>query len=75
MAVISLRLNQKEEKMVNFLSEYFEQDRSSLIKHSLNELYEDIIDKQVINEYEDREKTAKVKFVDANEVIGMINRN
>ena len=46
MAVISLRLNQNEEKMVNFLSNYYEQDKSSLIKYSLKELYEDIIDKQ-----------------------------
>ena len=45
MAVISLRLNQNEEKMVDFLSDYFEQDRSALIKYSLRELYEDLIDK------------------------------
>jgi uncharacterized protein YeeX (DUF496 family) len=55
MAVISLRLNQKEEKMIDFLSDYYEQDRSSLIKYSLKELYEDIIDEQVINEYEKRQ--------------------
>jgi hypothetical protein len=72
MAVISLRLNQTEEKMVNFLSEYYEQDRSSLIKHSLKELYEDIIDKQIIGEYESREKTGKINFVDSNKIINMI---
>ena len=72
MAVISIRLNQNEEKMVKFLSDYYEQDRSALIKHSLKELYEDIIDKQIINEYEAKEKKGKVKFIDSNEILKMI---
>jgi len=59
MAVISLRLNQNEENMVKFLSKYYEQDKSSLIKYSLNELYEDIIDKGIITEYETKEKNGK----------------
>ena len=72
MAVISIRLNQTEEKMVNFLSEYYEQDRSSLIKYSLRELYEDIIDRQVISEYEADEKNGKIRFIDASEVLTML---
>ncbi|MCL1993905.1 MAG: DUF6290 family protein [Spirochaetes bacterium] len=67
MAVISLRLNKEEENMVNFLADYYEQDRSSLIKHSLKELYEDIIDRQTIAEYELKEK--EVKFIDSSEII------
>jgi hypothetical protein len=31
-------------------------DLSSLIKHSLKELYEDIIDREVINDYEKPER-------------------
>jgi hypothetical protein len=73
MAVISLRLNKNEENMVNFLSEYYEQDRSSLLKHSLKELYEDIIDKKVIGEYETREKNGEINFIDSNEIMKMIN--
>jgi hypothetical protein len=72
MAVISLTLNQNEENMVSFLSEYYEQDKSSLIKYSLKELYEDIIDKQVIGEYETQEKNGGVNFVDSNEIMNMI---
>jgi len=72
MAVISLRLNQNEEKMVNFLSDYYEQDKSSLIKYSLKELYEDIIDRQIINEYETKEKKGKINFIDSNEIMNMI---
>jgi hypothetical protein len=72
MAVISLRLNRNEETMVNFLSNYYEQDKSSLIKYSLKELYEDIIDKQIVTEYEKKEKNSEVKFVDSNEIINML---
>jgi tRNA G46 methylase TrmB len=72
MAVISLRLNRNEESMVNFLSNYYEQDKSSLIKYSLKELYEDIIDKQIITEYEKKEKNGGIKFVDSNEIINTL---
>jgi hypothetical protein len=74
MAVISLRLNRNEESMVDFLSNYYEQDKSSLIKYSLKELYEDIIDKQIITEYETKEKNGEVKFVDSNEIINMLQK-
>ena len=74
MAVISLRLNKNEEEMVNFLSDYYEQDKSSLIKHSLKELYEDIIDKQIIGDFEKREKNGKVKFIDSNKIMNMLKR-
>ena len=69
MAIISLRLNKNEEEIVNFLSDYYEQDKSSLIKYSLKELYEDIIDKQIINEFETREKNEEIKFIDSKEII------
>ena len=68
MAVISLRLNRQELEMVNFLSNYYEQDKSSLIKYSLKELYEDIVDRDVINDYEKRENEGKVSFVSADDV-------
>ena len=72
MAVISLRLNKNEESMVNFLSDYYERDRSSLIKYSFKELYEDIIDRQIITEYELKEKKEEATFVDSNEIIKML---
>ena len=72
MAVISLRLNRNEENMVKFLSDYYDQDKSSLIKYSLKELYEDIIDKQIISEYESEEKKSRIKFVDSIDVVKII---
>jgi len=72
MAIISLRLNRNEENMVNFLTNYYEQDKSSLIKYSLKELYEDIVDKQIISEYETSEKNGEVKLVDSNDIKSML---
>jgi hypothetical protein len=72
MAVISLKLSHEEENMVNFLSDFYEQDKKSLIKYSIKELYEDIIDKRFINEYEAKEKSGKVEFVDSSEILKMI---
>ncbi|MCL2381266.1 MAG: DUF6290 family protein [Treponema sp.] len=75
MAVISLRLNEKEESMIEFLSNYYEQDRSALIKYSLKELYEDIIDKEAINEFEAKEKKGEVRFIDSSEIINELFQN
>jgi len=72
MAVISLRLNQNEERMVDFLSDYYEQDKSSLIKYSLKELYEDLVDRQVIDEYEAKESKGEAIFYDSDEIINML---
>ena len=72
MAVISLRLNQNEEKMVDYLSKYFEQDRSALIKYSLRELYEDLTDREIIDEYEKKEKENKIKFYGSDEIMKMM---
>jgi hypothetical protein len=73
MAVVSLRLNRDEEDIVNFLSDFYEQDRSALIKFSLKELYEDIIDRKAISQYEKREKEGKTSFVSADEILKMLN--
>jgi len=72
MAVISLVLNQNEEGMVDFLSDYYERDKSSLIKYSIKELYEDIIDKRTVTEYETKEKNGEVKFVDSDDIMSML---
>ena len=69
MAVISVRLNTEEEKMISFLSEHFEEEKSSLIKHSLKELYEDIMDRKIIDSFEENERNKKVKFISSQELL------
>jgi len=72
MAVISIRLNTEEEKMVSFLSEQYEKDKSSLIKYSLKEMYEDFIDHKVIDEFENNEKIQIGNYLSAEELIKLI---
>ena len=69
MAVISIRLNTEEELMVNFLSAYFEEERSSLFKRSLKEMYEDLVDKKCIEEFEKNERTGNTNFLTAEDIL------
>ena len=57
MGVISVRLNKEEERMLKNLSEYFLADRSTLIKRSLFELYENMLDIETIESFEKKEKS------------------
>ena len=54
MGVISIRLNKDEEKILKKLSDHFHEDKSALVKKSLLELYENIIDLDVIEKFEAR---------------------
>jgi hypothetical protein len=69
MAVISVRLNTEEEKMISILSSHFEEEKSSLIKHSLKEMYEDLIDRGIIDGFE---KKGKAKFVSSEEILKIL---
>jgi hypothetical protein len=72
MGVVSVRLTEKEEKILKYLSQYYVEDKSSLIKHSLMDLYEDIKDLEVINHFENREKQKKTKFITSNDILKKI---
>ena len=72
MAVISVRLNTEEEKIIDYLADYYEEDKSTLIKHSLKEMYEDIVDRTVIEEFEKADKKKKAKFLSSEEILKSI---
>ena len=65
MAVMSVRMNREEEKMINYLSEYFEEEKSSIIKRSLIEMHENIVDRKVIDTFEKEKHT----FVNAEDIL------
>jgi len=69
MGVISVRLNEREEKMLNFMTDYYGDDRSSLIKHSLMEKFEDLKDREVIAKFEKQEKRGGLSFFSADEIL------
>ena len=47
------------------MSDYFHEDKSTLIKKSLVELYENVLDLNTITKYEEKEKREKVSFTTA----------
>ena len=69
MAVISVRLNTEEEKIIDYLSSVYNEDKSTLIKHSLKEMYKDIVDKKIIDGYEIKEQKKKPHFVSSEEIM------
>lgn len=68
MAVVSVRLNREEEKILEYLTEYFHEDKSTLFKKSMYELYEDIQDIKFIEEDITRKKERK--FITGEELFG-----
>lgn len=69
MGVISVRLNKNEDKMLKQLSEYFHADKSTLIKKSLSDLYENMLDMETIETFEKKEKRGKAAFVTAEDIL------
>jgi predicted transcriptional regulator len=69
MGVISIRLNSEEERILKQLSEHFHEEKSALIKKSLAELYENILDLDCIATYEKKEQKKKVSFTTADDIL------
>lgn len=67
MAVVSVRLNQDEEKILTYLADYFHEDKSALFKKSMYELYEDILDIKFIENNIENKKSPE--FISAEELI------
>jgi len=69
MAVISVRFNPKEEKILKALKKYYNYDSSNLIKKSLMDLYEEIKDREIIEEYEVRESASESTFIKIEDIL------
>jgi hypothetical protein len=67
--VISVRFNKDEEKILKKLSDHFHEDKSTLIKKSLFELYENVIDLNEIKKFEAKGKKGKVSFSSAKNIL------
>lgn len=69
MGVISVRFNPYEEKVLKKLETYYDEDRSKLLKKSMIEMYENLVDRKEIEEFEIKEKNKKVHFYSAEELL------
>ena len=72
MGIISIRLNKSEENILNYLTNFFEKDKSSLIKDVLIEKYEDLQDLKTINKFEKDEKEHKTSFMSVEDILNKI---
>ncbi len=70
MSVVLIRLTKEEEKILSFLADYLDKDKTSVIKASLNDLYEDILDREEIKTYENLEKNGKAEFHSFEDILG-----
>jgi len=68
MAVVSVRLNKDEEQILDYLTEYFHEEKSTLFKKSLYEMYEDIQDIKFIESYIEKSNIKKREFVSGDDL-------
>jgi hypothetical protein len=73
MGIVSVRFNSEEERILEELTNYYQEDKSKLLKKLIVEMYEDLIDKNEITKFESREKGKKIKFRSANEILAQLN--
>jgi len=62
-------LNDEEEKILKYLTEYLHEDKSTLLKKSMYELYEDIQDIRFIENYIENAKKSEKKFITGHELL------
>ncbi len=67
MGLVSIRFTESEELIVNKLSKYYNEDRSKILKRSIIELYEDLVDKMEVEAFVKRENTKKGKLYPADD--------
>ena len=73
MGIVSVRFNSEEERILEELTNYYQEDKSKLLKKLIVEMYEDLIDKNEITKFESKEKRKKIKFHSANEILAQLN--
>ncbi len=72
MAVVSVRLNKDEEKILDYLVNELHEEKSTIFKKSLFDKYEDIQDIKFIDQYIKDSKNKKRKEYTAEELLSRI---
>ncbi len=69
MGIITLRLNEDEEKMLERLQEAYDLDKSKIIKEAMLERFEELRDRDIIEGYESKLHSGKVEFESADSLL------
>ncbi len=74
MAIVTLRLNDEEEKILDLLVNYFDADKSKILKEAMWDKFEDLRDREIIENFEKKSKSGKVQFSSANDLLKKIEK-
>jgi len=74
MAIITLRFNEEEEKILDLLVKYFDADKSKILKEAMWDKFEDLRDREIIDGFEKKERAGKAKFATADDLIKAIGQ-
>ena len=74
MAIVTLRLNDEEEKILELLVKYFDADKSKILKEAMWDKFEDLRDREIIEDFEKKNKAGKVHFGSAGDLIKKIEK-
>ena len=72
MALITLRLNEQEEKILELLVRHFDEDKSKILKDALWDKFEDVRDRELIEDFETKEKAGKARFESADHLVSLL---
>lgn len=56
---------------MEYLVSFYDEDKSTLIKHSIKEMYEDLMDRKLIDVFEYNETKRKPKFTNSDDILEM----
>jgi predicted DNA-binding protein len=74
MAIVTLRLNDEEEKILELLVKYFDADKSKILKEAMWDKFEDLRDREIIEDFEKKSRIGKVQFASADDLIKKIEK-
>lgn len=74
MAIVTLRLNEEEAKVLDLLVKYFDADKSKVLKEAMWDKYEDLRDQEIVEEFEKKDRSGKAKFESGDALIQAISQ-
>ena len=70
----SFSLNNKEEKILEDLQHFYDTDKSKILKEAMVEKFEDLHDREVIEEFEKKLHSGLIQFESADRLIKKIKK-
>ena len=74
MAIVTLRLNKDEEKALDMLVDYLDEDKSKVLKAALWEKFEELRDRDLIERFEKLSVAGKASFESADGLVAKLEK-